>query len=326
MASWEMKLKTLIVMKVLQDDSDEEHPVTAADIDRKLQGYGMYADRRSIYGDIQALEQFGMDIVKAPGNRGWYLAERELELPELKILIDAVQVAKFISPKKSEALIRKLEGFAGRHQARKLHRQIFLSNPAKTGFEKVYYIVDLLYEAMSENFRISFQYAEWTEKKEQRLRHGGKVYTVSPWGLIWDDENYYLLAYDPEIQDIKHYRVDRMMNAQVLPHMEREGAAVYEQYQKNFSGKTFGMFGGEEVNVTLKCANRTAGVIIDRYGLDVMMVPKRNGYFTVHFSVNISPQFFGWIAANGTDMEILEPAGIRRQYKDFLAAALELYL
>ena len=326
MASSEMKLKTLYVMKILLELSDEEHYMTAADIGRELEAYGLSADRRSIYNDLEVLERFGLDIIKVSGNRGWYVASREFELPELKILIDAVQVAKFIPPKKTDELIKKLQQFTSKHSAKELKRQIFLSNPSKSEFNAIYYTVDSLHEAMNMNCRICFQYMEWTEKKQVRLRRNGKEYEVSPWGLLWDDEYYYLLAYDPEISDIKHYRVDRMQNVRILSELEREGCAVYENYRKGFSRKTFGMFGGDDVQVTLRCTNRMARVIIDRFGLDTMMVPKDNEHFTAHVLITLSPQFFGWVASIGTDVEILEPMSVREEYTRFLKNVLQQYL
>ena len=325
MASSEMKLKTLYVMKILLELSDEEHYMTAADIGRELEAYGLSADRRSIYNDLEVLERFGLDIIKASGNRGWYVASREFELPELKILIDAVQVAKFIPQKKSDELIKKLQQFTSQHSAKSLNRQILLSNPLKSEVQAIYYTVDSLHEAMNMNCRVSFQYMEWTEKKQVRLRRDGKVYEVSPWGLLWDDENYYLLAYDPGISDIKHYRVDRMLNVQLLPELKREGNKIYEKYREGFSGKTFGMFGGDDVLVKLRCTNRMAGVIIDRFGQETMMVPKDDGHFTAHVLVAQSPQFFGWVASNGTDIEILEPQSLREEYSELLREILLLY-
>ena len=325
MASSDMKLKILYVMKILHELSDEEHPMTAADIDRELRAYGLSARRRSIYNDIEVLGQFGLDIIKVSGNRGWYVGERELELPELKILIDAVQVAKFIPPKKSDSLIKKLEHFTSRYLAKKLHCHIFLGNPSKSEFQVIYISVDTIHKAMNTDCRLSFQYMEWTEKKQVRLRHEGIAYEVSPWGLMWNDEYYYLLAYDPGINGIKHYRVDRMLNVQLLPELRREGNKIYEEYQKGFSRKTFGMYGGDDVLVKLKCTNRMAGAIIDRFGQNTMMVPKDDGHFTAHVLVAQSPQFFGWVASNSTDIEILEPQSLREAYRELLEEILSQY-
>lgn len=325
MASSEMKLKTLYVMKIMLEMSDEEHYMTASDIGRELKAYGLSADRRSIYNDLEVLERFGLDLIRVPGNRGWYVASREFELPELKILIDAVQVAKFIPPKDSEILIKKLQRSAGKYSARALHRQILLSNPAKSQFHSVYYTVDALHEAMNTDCRVCFQYMEWTEKKQVRMRHDGKVYEVSPWGLMWDDEYYYLLAYDPQINGIKHYRVDRMQNIRRMENTRREGGAIYEDYRKDFSKKTFGMYGGDDVWVRLRCANRMAGIIIDRFGLDTMLVPENDGHFIVRVLITLSPLFFGWVASNETDVEILEPESIKEGYVNFLKKIIQKY-
>lgn len=325
MASSDIKLKTLYVMKIFLELSDDEHYLTAADINRELRTYGLSSDRRSIYNDIDVLERFGLDIIKVPGNRGWYVGERELELPELKILVDAVQVAKFIHPKKSEILTKKLVSFTSKYMADKLKRHIFLGNPSKSKFQTIYISVDTIHESMNKDCKLSFQYMEWTEKKQIRLRHNGYVYQVSPWGLVWDDEYYYLLGYDPNINDIKHYRVDRMLNVQILPELKREGKKIYKKYQEGFSQKTFGMFGGDDIFVKLKCSNRMAGVIIDRFGQDTMMVPKGDNYFTAYVLIAQSPQFFGWVASNGTDIEILEPQSLREKYSEFLEKIISQY-
>lgn len=325
MASSEMKLRVLCVMRILLEMSDEEHYMTAADIDRELGKYGLSADRRSIYSDLEVLEQFGLDLIRVPGNRGCYVASREFELPELKILTDAVQAARFIPQKKTDELIKKIRGLTSKNLAKTLQRQILLSNPWKGGYETIYYTVDTLHESMNQNCRIRFQYAEWTEKKKLRLRHDGKIYEVSPWGLLWDGEYYYLMGYVPEINGIKHYRVDRIQNLRMLEGAGREGSCIYERYRQGFSSKTFGMYGGDDVTIKMRCANRMAGIIIDRFGSDIMMLPKDGENFVIHVPIAVSPQFFGWAASNGTDIEILEPASIREDYRSFLENILRQY-
>lgn len=328
MASTERKLKTLRVMQLLLDWSDPEHPLTAEEIIQRLNQYDLDADRRSIYSDIAVLNQLDpstLEIVKAPANRGQYVRKRRFELSELKLLIDAVQVAKFISPEESGRLIKKLASLTSKYHAKNLRREIWLCDPAKSDNKAILQSVDLIHEAMNENHCISFQYEEWTHKKTKRLRRNGKIYHISPWKLLWDNEYYYLLAFDPELRDIKHYRVDRMINIEMLPE-QREGYAVYQNYRTDFSKRTFGMYGGRDVQVKFKCHNRLAGVILDRFGTDAMLIQEDNEHFSVRTVVTISPQFFGWVASLGKDIELLEPKDIRESYTDQLQSILKNYV
>ena len=210
MAISQVKLRMLYTMRFLLEKSDEKHTLSAADINCLLQEYGMSADRKTVYSDIETLREFGMDIVQVRGtNGGYYIGSREFELPELKLLVDAVQASKFISRKKSEELIQKLENLTNEYDARLLQRNVFIYNRPKTGNETIYYNVDQIHTAILENRQIAYQYAEWTVQKTLSPKRNGAVYRVSPWALTWDDENYYLIAYDEAVDVIKHYRVDK---------------------------------------------------------------------------------------------------------------------
>lgn len=326
MASTERKLKTLRVLQLLLEWSDPEHPLTAEEIISLLGKYDLDADRRSIYSDIAVINQLDpstLEIEKAPGNHGQYVSKRMFELSELKLLIDAVQVAKFIPPAESRTLIKKLGSLASVHQSKDLRREIHLCDPP-VGDNQVLNSVDVIHTAMNDNHRIEFQYNEWTPRKTKQLRRNGMVYQVSPWKLLWDNEYYYLLAYDPSIQDIKHYRVDRMVNAKVSP-LQREGYTIYQNYKTGFSTRTFGMYGGEDVKVKLKCSNKLVGVILDRFGADAMLIPEDNNYFSLRVLVTLSPQFYGWVASLGDSVEILEPQSIREEYTTYLYNILKNY-
>ena len=230
MAVSQVKLRILYIMKILLEKTDEKHTMSASDIDKELRRYGMSIDRKTVYNDIETLKAFGMDILQARGaNSGYYIGRRDFELPELKLLVDAVQASKFISRRKSEELIGKLEGLAGEHDARKLQRNVFIYNRPKTGNETIYYNVDQIHTAIMENRQIQYQYAEWTMQKELKPRKKGAVYTVSPWSLTWDDANYYLIAYDEDADCIKHYRVDKMQQACVI-RKERIGKERFQDF------------------------------------------------------------------------------------------------
>lgn len=312
------KLKLLYLKKILEEQTDADHPMTMAELIAALGEVGITAERKSIYDDLAALADFGVDIEKTRERiPGYYVASRTLELPELKLLVDAVQSSKFITHKKSAELIRKLEGFTSVHEARRLSRQVYVANRVKTMNESIYYTVDYIHEAMQKNVQITFRYFEWNMKKERVLRHGGKTYTVSPWALTWEDENYYLLAHEADSGMVKHFRVDKILNI-ALTETTRDGAAHFSEFDTGeFARKVFGMFGGEEKLVVLCCHESLAGVILDRFGTDMRLVPG-DGSFTVGVNVLVSAQFLAWIMGFGGKMQIESPAEVRDSLRDLL--------
>lgn len=326
MAVQTQKKKILCLMQILLERTDDEHSMSANDLCKALEEYGLSAERKSIYSDIETLKDFGMDIVQLKGtNPGYYIGKRDFELPELKLLVDAVQSSKFITTKKSEELIKKLEGLTSRQEAGQLQRQVFIYNRPKTGNETIYYNVDLIHSAIFKNKQITFQYAEWTAKKELRLKKGGTHYIVSPWALTWDDENYYLIAYDKASNLIKHYRVDKMQNVQFLDD-ERLGKEQFQSFDlASFAKKTFAMYGGRDETVLLLCHNSLAGVILDRFGKDVWMIPVDEEHFKAKVLVSVSQQFFGWITGIGDKMRLIGPASIKEEYKQYLLGILQNY-
>ncbi|WP_288174713.1 helix-turn-helix transcriptional regulator [Sporofaciens musculi] len=326
MAVSQVKLRTLYIMKMLLEKTDEKYTMSAADIDKALGDYGMSADRKTVYNDIETLREFGMDVLQTKGsNSGYYIGSRKFELPELKLLVDAVQASKFISRKKSEELIRKLESLASEHDARQLQRNVFIYNRPKTGNETIYYNVDKIHTAILENRQIQCQYAEWTVKKELIPKKNGAVYTVSPWSLTWDDANYYLIAYDEASDCMKHYRVDKMQRTRVI-RQERVGKERFQDFDLvEFSKKTFSMYGGHDEEVTLQCGNELIGVILDRFGTDIMIVPADEGQFRVRVLVAVSPQFFGWVTGIGVRLRIAGPERVQKEYKEYLEGIMEGY-
>lgn len=324
--SYGQKLKILYLAQLLMERSDEKHPLTTKDIIRYLESQGIHAERKSIYDDINALQTFGMDIVtirERPG--GYYLASRQFELPELKLLVDAVQASRFVTVKKSRELISKLEALTSRSEAGQLHRQVVVAKRGKSSNEQIYYNVDKIYTAMAADRDIRFQYFEWSVQKEMVPRKNGACYEVSPWLLTWEDENYYLIAYDRAAGILKYYRVDKMLHLTVCE-TAREGQDAFDALDiAEFSKKTFGMFAGNEVVVTLQCDDSLTGVMIDRFGLDVPMRPAGAGQLRVYVKVAVSRQFFGWLTGLGSNVEIISPADVREQYQQSLKKILKLY-
>lgn len=321
------KLKPLYIMNYLLQNSDENHPVSVNQIIQHLESQGIAAERKSVYSDIEALRHFGLDIVQGGSGRssGYYIASRDFELPELKLLVDSVQSSKFITHKKTAALIKKIESLASIHEAHLLNRQVYVANRIKTMNESIYYNVDEIHNGISQNKKLRFRYFEYTVSKERHYRKEGAFYTVSPFAMTWDDENYYLVAYDSAAGRIKHYRVDKMEGIS-LTEEARDGLDAYRSLDMAvYAKKTFGMFTGEEEQVALRFESRLIGAVMDRLGRDVFIVPDGSDHFTVKTDVVVSPQFFAWVLGFGSGAQIIGPETVTAQMKEHLQAVNALY-
>lgn len=320
------KLKLLYIMQYLMRNSDENHPVTIAQIITELEKQDITAERKSIYNDIEALRDFGLDIVPCRGRQnGYYIASRDFELPELKLLVDSVQSSKFITRKKTLSLIKKIESLASIYDAQLLQRQVYVRGRVKSMNESVYYNVDEISGAISRDLMIRFKYFEYTVSKERRARRGGDWYEVSPFALMWDDENYYMLAWDSEARLFKHYRVDKMLNITAAERF-RDGKEEFARVDmSDYSKKVFGMFTGELETVRIRFAGHLAGAVIDRFGREVPLVPDGKEHFLASVEVAVSPQFFAWVFGFGDEAEILSPERVRLEMEERAAAALKKY-
>ncbi len=320
------KLKLLYIVKFLMQRSDEEHPVSTAAIIEELAKNDISAERKSIYDDIESLRLFGLDIIQLKGkNGGYYIGERDFELPELKLLVDSIQSSKFITEDKTYKLIKKLEGLASVYDGQLLQRQVYVTNRVKSMNESIYYAVDVVSDAITQNRKIRYKYFEYTVEKEHRYRHDGAFYEVSPFALIWDDENYYMLAWDSSAEKMKHYRVDKMEKVS-LTESEREGTDEFKKVDMSAYTKTvFGMFGGEEQKVKLRFANHLVGAVLDRFGRKTMIIKDGEEHFTFTVNVVVSQQFLAWVFGFGTEAEILSPDEVREEMKKQVESVAKLY-
>lgn len=320
------KLKLLYLIRFLMQNSDEGHPVGMPEIIAELARNGISAERKSIYDDIEALRLFGFDIIQVKGRSGgYYIGERDFELPELKLLVDSVQSSKFITQEKTRNLIKKIENLASIYDGQLLQRQVYVSNRVKSMNESIYYAVDTISLAITQNKKIRYQYFEYTVEKERRFRHDGAVYEVSPFALIWDDENYYMLAWDSAAEKLKHYRVDKMYQVSMTADA-REGTEAFEKVDMSaYTKSVFGMFGGSEQKVKLRFANHLVGAVLDRFGRDVIIIKDGDEHFTVSVNVVVSGQFLAWVFGFGTDAEILSPEEVRSEMKNRALAVAEKY-
>ncbi|MBR5515309.1 MAG: WYL domain-containing protein [Clostridia bacterium] len=311
--SKDQKAKLLFLLDILKKQTDESHPITTQGLIEELARQGIKCERKTVYADIECLINYGFDIVSSKGY--YYMASRELELAELKLLVDAVQSSKFITAKKSQQLIRKLSNMVSRYDSSQLNRQVYVSGRVKTMNESIYYNVDKLHRAMNNNHEITFKYFEWNYKKEKTLRHNGKLYRISPWSLSWDDENYYLVSYDAAEGMIRHFRVDKMIEITEQKN-ERSGKETFAEFDSAiYSKQTFGMFSGKPELVTLLCKKRLAGVMIDRFGNDITMISVDEDNFELTVKVTVSPPFLSWIFQFCGDVRIISPADVEQRLK-----------
>lgn len=302
------------------DNTDEEHYVTMPEIIAHLDSNGINAERKSIYADIESLQLMGYDIIYDKG-KGYHVGSREFELAELKLLVDAVQSSRFITEKKSEALIRKIEKLTSTHEGRKLQRQVYVANRVKAENESVLYSIDHIHEAIAAGKKLKFIYTEWNLNKELVPRNGGKPYITEPKSLIWEGDNYYLVAYDCNAGIDKHFRVDKMLSVEVSDEKAEHDTdkkfdiAVYVR-------EHFGMFSGEPRTVTVSFPNSLVGVVLDRFGRDVRIIKRDEEHFAARLDVHVSGQFFGWLAGLGSRVHIEAPEDIREEYKDYISEIL----
>lgn len=318
------KLKLPTIRRILEERSDEEHPMTVGELIAALEAEGISAERKSIYSDLAALAELGVDVQCRKGeNPGWFIGERTFQLAELKLLVDAVQSCKFITQKKSGQLISKLESLTSKHLARTLQRQVYVAGRVKTMNESVYYSIDTLHAAIAQGRAVKFRYFEYNVRKERTFRRGGAEYAVSPYGLIWDSENYYLAGYDHLHRETRHYRVDKMAGLAISDEPRQGDGREFDVAA--YAQKHFGMFSGREGRVRLRCENRMVGVVLDRFGREVILTPDGEDHFTVTVEAVVSPQFLGWVFGLGDAVELLSPDWARAAYLEQLGRVSEKY-
>lgn len=327
------KLKLLYILKYLNEKTDENNGVTVNEIIDYLDCYDIKAERKSIYDDLKTLQDFGVDICSTKSKTvEYYIATRDFELSELKLLVDAVQSAKFITHKKSNELIGKLEGLTSSFEAKELQRQVYVSNRVKTMNEKIYYNIDSLHDAMNRGNKISFFYYQWeltgdnAQKIVKKRRNNGERYVVSPWALSWDDENYYLIAYDDKADKIKHYRVDKMEYVEVLHKEKRDGKQLFSKFDMAvYSKQIFGMFGGNLTDVKIRFDNSLIGVVVDKFSKNVFISENGDGTFDMSTKVMLSPNFYGWIFALKDKAQIISPLSAKSEFMSYAEEVLKMY-
>lgn len=317
------KLKILYLMDLLFTNTDEEHPMAMRDIIEYLESCGISAERKSIYSDIEGLKLFGLDILS--NAKGYYVVSREFELPEVKMLVDCVSASKFITEKKSEKLIKKIESLASRHEGYKLQRQVYIADRIKMANEDIYRSVDTLSDAINEKKKVSFKYFEYDTDKKKKYRNDGSDYVVSPYSLTVSDENYYLISHYPKYEQLTHFRVDRMTNIRVTDEKcENIENIMGEKFSiGEYSKRIFSMYSGEDSRVELVCENSMMNAVIDRFGEEVAVQKIDDEHFKVFANVDISPTFFAWVFTFGGKIKISAPENVKTEFNNTVNKFME---
>ena len=325
-SSSNQKLKLLYLLKILLDKTDAQAPITIVEIVDALAGHGIKAERKSLYSDMELLRQFGIDIeMQRSKTVGYYIAERQFELPELKLLVDAVQSCRFITERKSEELIKKLSSLTSSQQAKQLCRQVFVADRAKTINETVYYSIDQIHHAIGEGKKIAFKYFDYDVEKKRVFRRQGELYLATPVNLCWNNDNYYLIAYSAKYDDFTHYRVDRMSGVDVLG----EDGDKFDKGKFNIAEhakRAFGMYDGEVVRARLAFDKSLVNVVLDHFGKDVLILPSAEGWFEISVHVSISPVFLAWVFQYGNCAAIKEPNSLILAMRELAEKSIQRYL
>ena len=322
MKSENQKLKLLELLDILSKKTDEEHFLSTQELIDALASKDIAVERKTLYADMECLMDFGFDIIVDKRKSNYYaLGSRELELSELKLLVDSVQASRYITHKKSIELIKKLEKFTSEHNAKQLQRQVFVAERIKTENEQIYYNIDAINLALSRGKKISFKYSQWNLNKESELRRGGEPYTESPLGLAIADNNYYLISYSDKHKKIVHFRVDKMSSISVLD----ENAEKHSINIAEYANKTFNMYGGENEFAEIVFHNSLINVVLDRFGSGITIHKVDEEHFKAVLNVTSSPVFLGWLMSFGSKAKVIAPESLVNEIKKVSKEILDLY-
>ena len=318
----EKKSRVLNIKRFLEKHTDEQNPATMQDILDGLKAKGIPASQKSVNQDLGQLIESGMDVVCNEGHRHeYFVGERHFELPELKLLIDAVSASAFISSKKSAALIEKLKAFASRHQARELSRHLHVNRQNKTVNEQTYVTVDLLNKAIAEKKQVTFMYYEYNQQKQKMYKHNRHIYSFSPYEMLWNSDKYYTLGFSDKHGKVIAFRVDRIASPKLSDKPATPKPADFDigQYAKS----VFQMYEGAALQkVTLKCENDLMKSVIDRFGEEIETCILDGSHFEAIAEVSPSPTFYGWVFSFGGRMRITAPESAVSEYRALAEKAI----
>lgn len=320
------KIKLLKILEILRQDSDEERPLSTPELCSKLNEQGIVCDRRVLAKDIDQLIESGYDIIRVKErSTKYFIADRSFDVPELRILMDAVQAASFITPKKTEVLLDKIAELGGSHRAALLKRNVWFNTTKHTN-EDILYIINEIDNAITNGKQLTFIYFDYTAEGEREYRKNGELYTVNPITTVFNNDNYYLVCYSDKHKDrVAHYRIDRMEkvnteNKNITP------SAVAKQFDpaKHYN-EVFGMFTGETEQVTFEVDAKLLDAMIDRFGENIKFTKKENGKLMFTAQVQVSPLFFGWCCSFGDLLKVVNPSNLIKEIQAHLSAILGTY-
>lgn len=320
----EAKLRPLYLAKILYEYTDEEHFLTTSQLIRMLEeSYGIKSHRQTIKAEIEVLRQFGLEIeeVKSTQNR-YNLFGRKFDVPELKLLIDAVESSKFITTEKSKALVEKIGSLTSEYIASSLKRNVSCEGRLKQGNERIYLIVDVINEAINKNKKIAFQYFQYNVRKEKRIKKNGEAYIITPLHLVWNGDCYYMIGVYDYKQRLGSFRVDRIAKCPTI--MSEDGISPPEGFNiDEFVNTSFHMFDSVRQEVELICDNDVMDSIIDRFGKDVTTYANDMTSFRVVADIAVSHIFYSWVFGFGGKVKIKSPENVKEHYREMLIAAIE---
>ncbi len=304
------KTKLLALVDFFEKYTDESHAASTEEIIDYLSSVGISCERKSFYSDIEALNYHGLDIISVRQGRGtkYYLASRTFETAELKMLVDIIGASRFVTAKKSEQLISKIETLCSKHDAAKLSRHVYITGRVKATSEIIYLSVDKIHASFAEDCSIEFKYFYYNWKKEKCYRRDGETYKVVPLALMWNNDNYYLVAHDKKADDIRHFRVDKMENVTLSEKLDEKEMKVRENFNPAaYSKSVFDMYGGERTRVEISSPEKFIGNMFDRFGMDIVLRKGESGDFIISAEVELGPSFFAWMSTFEGEVKIVSP-------------------
>ena len=324
------KLKLLRLMDILNEYSDEDHPLSAPELCAMLSDYGITAERKSIYNDISTLEEYGLDVIKSSdGKKGYFIGEREFQIPEIRLLLDAVRSAKFISPDKTKELSKKIQHGLSTYQRQELYDQVYYDDSQKEQNDKIYFVIDALSRAVHEKKKVSIHYRRRVIETSEKPKNEDRLYKLTPYALIWRDDHYYLIANNEKYDNLMHLRIDRITSANILSENGRPVSEVSDYVDKfdvvDYTNRVFNMFSGESARIEIKCSNDKWEVVRDRFGFDVLVIDRDDETFTISIVAAKSEGLILWLMQFGKDMVVLSPTDFRDEMKSRINGALEAY-
>ncbi len=320
------RIRLVKILEILRQETDEDNPMPTNTLIKKLAGMGIECDRRTLYRDIQVLNEHGYEVLHTRGiSNEYYVVDRSFDIPELRILLDAVQAASFITPKKTEVLVDKIADLAGSHRAEVLKKNIMRFNITKHTNEAIYYNVNEIERAIMEWKKVSFFYFDYNAKGDRVFRKDKKRYVVNPYATVFSNDNYYLVCYSDKYKNVVHYRIDRMDSVAVETEDITPVPAIENFDITEHKKQVFGMYVGAEERVSIQIDNSLIDAVMDKFGEDVPLIDRGDGTAQLDISVQVSPAFLAWCCSFGDKLRVVYPNKVVGHVKNYIVSLYKNY-